>query len=263
MVGRSAEELTALARDLAEIEGSTSARLNAQFARSNLFPSARPHAHFVNAAFAYWRPRERNRFNDAGFGAWYAAFETDTAIAEVTFHIARELERVQDWHATVEWSEMWASFAGAFVDLLYLHTRARMPPSGYRRRLSGRERGGTSCPGSRAQRHRLSLDTPVGRHLSGRLVAACGAVRHAGRGDPGRVEWRPGTNCEHPLATPRKRSASAPPYADTRHQTPQQPPAMHSTATKPGSPPPPAPPRPWRQAHDCPRPCRCCTQPRR
>ena len=117
MAGRSAEELTALARDLAEIEGSTSARLNAQFARSNLFPSARPHAHFVNAAFAYWRPRERNRFNDAGFGAWYAAFETDTAIAEVTFHIARELERVEDWHATVEWSEMWASFAGAFVDL--------------------------------------------------------------------------------------------------------------------------------------------------
>ena len=136
MVGRSAEELTALARDLAEIEGSTSARLNAQFARSNLFPSARPHAHFVNAAFAYWRPRERNRFNDAGFGAWYAAFETDTAIAEVTFHIARELERVQDWHATVEWSEMWASFAGAFVDLRTSHPRPyasiRISPSAIR-----------------------------------------------------------------------------------------------------------------------------------
>lgn len=120
---RSAEELSALARDLAEIEGSTSARLNAQSARGSLFPSGRPHAHFVNAAFAYWRPRERNRFNDTSFGAWYAAFETDTAIAEVTFHIARELERVQDWHATVEWSEMWASFAGNFVDLRGIEPR--------------------------------------------------------------------------------------------------------------------------------------------
>lgn len=117
MAGRSAEELTALARDLAEIEGGTSARLNAQAARGSVFPSGRPHAHFVNAAFAYWRPRERNRFNDTGFGAWYAAFETETAIAEVTFHIARELERLQNWHATVDWSEMWASFAGDFVDL--------------------------------------------------------------------------------------------------------------------------------------------------
>lgn len=117
MAGRSAEELTALARDVAEIEGGTSARLNAQAARGSVFPSGRPHAHFVNAAFAYWRPRERNRFNDTGFGAWYAAFETETAIAEVTFHIARELERLQNWHATVDWSEMWASFAGDFVDL--------------------------------------------------------------------------------------------------------------------------------------------------
>ena len=117
MIGRSAEELAALARDLAEIEGGTSARLNAQSTLSAVFPSGRPHANFVNAAFAYWRPRERNRFNDAGFGAWYAAFEVETAIAEVTFHIGRELERVRDWHATVEWSEMWASFAGAFVDL--------------------------------------------------------------------------------------------------------------------------------------------------
>jgi len=115
--GRSAEEVAALTRDLAEIEGSTSARLNAQSSLSAVFPSGRPHANFVNAAFAYWRPRECNRFNDAGFGAWYAAFEVETAIEEVTFHISRELERVRDWHATVEWGEMWASFAGAFVDL--------------------------------------------------------------------------------------------------------------------------------------------------
>lgn len=120
---RSPDELAALARDLAEIEGSTSARLNAQSSLSAVFPSGRPHANFVNAAFAYWRPRERNRFNDTGFGAWYAAYEVETAVAEVTFHIGRELERVRDWHAAVEWSEMWASFAGAFVDLRGLEPR--------------------------------------------------------------------------------------------------------------------------------------------
>jgi RES domain-containing protein len=114
---RSREELDELARALAEIEGGTSARLSAQAARSSIFPSGRPHANFVNAAFAYWRPRERNRFNDAGFGAWYAAFETETAVAEVTYHIGRELDRVGNWNATVEWSEMWASFAGSYVDL--------------------------------------------------------------------------------------------------------------------------------------------------
>lgn len=114
---RSRQEVDELARALAEIEGGTSARLTAQAARASIFPSARPHANFVNAAFAYWRPRERNRFNDLGFGAWYAAFATETAAAEVTYHVARELDRVQDWNATVEWSEMWASFAGAFVDL--------------------------------------------------------------------------------------------------------------------------------------------------
>ncbi len=111
------EELEALARALAEIEGGTSQRLTLQASRSATFPAGRPNAHFVNAAFAYWRPREPNRFNDAGHGAWYAAWETAAALAEVTYHIGRELDRVRNWNAVVEWSEMWASFAGAFVDL--------------------------------------------------------------------------------------------------------------------------------------------------
>jgi RES domain len=120
---RSLEEIDELARTLAEIEGGTSARLTAQAAHGSLFPSGRPHANFVNAAFVYWRPREPNRFNDTTFGAWYAAFETTTAIAEVIYHIGRELERVEDWNTTVEWAEMWASFAGVFVDLREVEPR--------------------------------------------------------------------------------------------------------------------------------------------
>jgi len=117
MVDQPREELERLVSDLVEIEGGTSARLRAQSTSANVFPDGRPHANFVNAAFAYWRPKERNRFNDNSLGAWYAAYETATAVAEVTFHIERELERVQDWNAVVEWSEMWASFAGTYVDL--------------------------------------------------------------------------------------------------------------------------------------------------
>lgn len=113
----SRDALVKLAADLAEIEGGTSARLQAQSLFTNVFPGGRPHANFVNAAFAYWRPRERNRFNDDSLGAWYAAFETQTSLSEVIFHIGRELERVQDWNAVIEWSEMWASFAGSYVDL--------------------------------------------------------------------------------------------------------------------------------------------------
>lgn len=114
---RSSDEIDRMAQDLVEIEGSTSARLTLQAAQASIFPGGRPHANFVNAAFAYWRPREPNRFNDASFGAWYAACATEVALAEVTYHIGRELDRAQDWNATVDWIEMWASFAGYFVDL--------------------------------------------------------------------------------------------------------------------------------------------------
>jgi len=76
-----------------------------------------PHAAFINAAFSYWRPRELNRFNGPGRGAWYAALDIQTCIAEVTFHITRELGRVNDFNAAIEYTEMFASFAGEFVDM--------------------------------------------------------------------------------------------------------------------------------------------------
>ena len=112
----------ALLDDLAEIEGATSGRRLAErqgaddIAKGE-FVSGMPHAAFINAAFAYFRPRELNRFNGPGRGAWYAALDVATCIAEVTFHMTRELERVQEFRATVDYAEMFASFAGAFCDL--------------------------------------------------------------------------------------------------------------------------------------------------
>ena len=84
---------------LAEIEGATSSRLRTQEVGAVVFTaesscSESPHAHFINAAFAYWLPRSLNRFNGPGRGAWYAALTVETCIAEVTFHIERELSNV-------------------------------------------------------------------------------------------------------------------------------------------------------------------------
>jgi RES domain-containing protein len=115
---------------LAEIEGATSARLRAQTLGSahikpKEFVAGPAHANFINAAFAYWRPREPNRFNGSGRGAWYAALAVETCIAEVGYHLARELERVNDFNATVDYAELFASFAGDFLDL----RQARSAPS--------------------------------------------------------------------------------------------------------------------------------------
>ena len=103
--------------DLAEIEGATSGRLREEMVATSAYPSGRPHSAFINAAFAYFRPRELNRFNGPDRGAWYAALEIEASLAEVSHHIRRELARVNDYTAVVDYAEMWASFAGAFVDL--------------------------------------------------------------------------------------------------------------------------------------------------
>ena len=114
--------------DLAEIEGATSGRLAAQQQGTEALDvrellGGLRHANFVNAAFAYFRPRELNQFDSPGRGAWYAALQVETCQAEVAFHISRELQRVSDFNAVVDCAEMFASFAGEFVDLRAVNPR--------------------------------------------------------------------------------------------------------------------------------------------
>ena len=106
---------------LAEIEGATSQRLLAQRRGAegigrDEFLHGVPYANFVNAAFAYWKPRERNRFN-ATRGAWYAALDVETCIQGVAYHMAEFLARSSELKGAVEYAEMFASMAGEFVDL--------------------------------------------------------------------------------------------------------------------------------------------------
>ncbi len=107
---------------LAEIEGATSARLQAEHHGSGTIDQRElvhgvPQASFINAAFAYSKPRERNRFNGPDRGAWYAALDVETCIAEVAYHMTEFLARTEKFTATVEYAEMHASLAGAYVDL--------------------------------------------------------------------------------------------------------------------------------------------------
>lgn len=107
---------------LAEIEGATSSRLLAQekgisgLAANELVYDV-PHAHFINASFAYAKPQQPNRFNGADRGAWYAALDVKTCLYEVGYHLSNALADAGDYHAIVEYAEMFCSLAGAFLDL--------------------------------------------------------------------------------------------------------------------------------------------------
>lgn len=107
---------------LTEIEGATNARLIAQergisgLAANELVYDV-PHAHFINASFAYAKPQQPNRFNGADRGAWYAALDVATCVQEVGYHLTKALADAGDYHATVEYAEMVCSLAGAFLDL--------------------------------------------------------------------------------------------------------------------------------------------------
>ncbi|HEY2009831.1 MAG TPA: RES family NAD+ phosphorylase [Rhizomicrobium sp.] len=108
--------------ELAEIEGATSNRLIAQdhgldTIAAEEFVYNVPHAIFINASFAYAKPRELNRFNGPSRGAWYAALDTQTCIKEVSFHMAEFLAMAGQYEAVVEYAELFASLAGEYLDL--------------------------------------------------------------------------------------------------------------------------------------------------
>jgi RES domain-containing protein len=91
-----------LLNDLTELEGATNDRLLGESGRlpgiSTIeLVSGFRLAHIVNASFTHANPLG-GRFNSANRGAWYAAFEMETAQAEVAFHRAAELKEV-GWKA--------------------------------------------------------------------------------------------------------------------------------------------------------------------
>jgi RES domain-containing protein len=107
---------------LIELDSATDDRLAAE---ENLLPGISvhellfgvPHAHIVNAAFAHAHPAG-SRFNGPGRGAWYAAFELETAEAEIAFHKAQELREIS-WREpeTFVFCDYLADFRTDFHDI--------------------------------------------------------------------------------------------------------------------------------------------------
>lgn len=146
---------------LAEIEGATSSRLIAEerglagLSADELVHGV-PHARFINASFAYAKPRQPSRFNPAERGAWYAALDVATCLAEVGFHLTRALADAGDFDAVVEYGEMIASMSGVFVDLRREpgHPALNPRPGGW---LSGRQRARRARPRRGTQRDHLPV----------------------------------------------------------------------------------------------------------
>jgi len=108
--------------ELIELDAATDDRVAGE---ANLLPGISvhellfgvPYAHIVNAAFTHTRPYG-NRFNGANRGAWYAAFELETAQREIAFHKAQELLEI-DWREpeTFVFHDYLADFRADFHDI--------------------------------------------------------------------------------------------------------------------------------------------------
>ena len=108
-------------RDLFDLDNATNDRLRAE---SGLLPGigmdelvfGLPYFRIVNAAYTYARP-EGSRFNDAARGAWYCAFDADTALAEVSFHKTVEYQEIGRFDDSVTYQALLADFNAAFHDI--------------------------------------------------------------------------------------------------------------------------------------------------
>ena len=75
-----------------------------------------PHARVINAAFCHPHPLG-GRFNSPARGAWYAAFEIETAQAEVAFHKSVQLAEIGRLHDSVTFDDYLADVSATLHDL--------------------------------------------------------------------------------------------------------------------------------------------------
>ena len=176
---------------LAEIEGATSGRLISEERGRGSLTAAElvhgvPHAKFINASFAYAKPREPNRFNPAERGAWNAALAVETCVAEVGHHLTSALADAGDFHAVVEYSEMLSSMAGVFVDLRQAQDHRCLDPNP----AVGYPAGNVLAAATRAAGHN-GVIYPSIRKAGGTCIAALwpNVVQSVVQGAMYRLSW--------------------------------------------------------------------------
>jgi RES domain-containing protein len=89
-----------------------------------------PNYRIVNAAFCHAHPLG-SRFNAPDRGAWYAAFELETAQAEVAFHKWQELVEVNWLEEEVTYDNYLADFSADFHDIRGDSFRECLDPESY------------------------------------------------------------------------------------------------------------------------------------
>jgi hypothetical protein len=108
-------------RDIFDLDNAANDRL---LAENSLLPGIGveelvfgvPYYRIVNAAFCHAHPLG-SRFNGPERGAWYAAFELETAEAEVAFRKSVELAEVGWFDEIVTYDDYLADFSAEFHDL--------------------------------------------------------------------------------------------------------------------------------------------------
>jgi len=177
--------------ELAEIEAATSARLIAEdrgldaVAMRDLIHGV-PGASFINASFAYAKPRELNRFNGPTRGACYAALAVETCLAEVGFHMGEFLGRSGSYEAVVEYAELHASLAGEYVDL-----RKKPSHPSLSKDMTAGYKAGNALADAAIAKGINGIIYPSLRHPTGTCFAVLfpHAVQSVAQGDVFRLNW--------------------------------------------------------------------------
>jgi RES domain-containing protein len=107
--------------DLFDLDNATNARLRTQNGGAagisvDELVFGVPNFRIVNAAYTYAHP-QGSRFNDGRRGAWYCAFDVETALAEVSFHKAVEYAEINRFDDSVQYQCMLADFTASFHDI--------------------------------------------------------------------------------------------------------------------------------------------------
>ncbi len=180
--------------DLAGLESVTNGRLQAQETglpgldpRELVF--GRAGYTFINAAFTHTRPGG-NRFNGEDRGAWYCAFDVETSLGEVSYHLTRELEAIDRFDNVTDYAELLADFFGPFHDL-----RGADPAT----EPALREDPGVAYPAGQTLARRLRIEAasngivyPSVRRAGGACLVAFrpDLVQNLRQGGIWRLEWQ-------------------------------------------------------------------------
>lgn len=104
-----------------ELEGWTNDRIMAELGIIRMLPADEwfvgwPHATAIMAAFCHPAPYG-GRFNTPDLGAWYAAFDLETAFAESIHHRTKELEEIGVFETAVQMRQYLSDFDADFHDV--------------------------------------------------------------------------------------------------------------------------------------------------